>query len=191
MASACAQVHGILWYVSTRRKLSLYLRLTANSITAQGLGLLNCLICVTQTGLSRICRFKSIPWLLQPSAFNDYITRQFRTPDHTHIRLANTGVRRTKWRNVPYLHHYFFYHYLFIYFLADAWAALPCFVEASQPTSFGSRREKGKPADLIPFASPSSLDLSLFFLFFTLFFVSRLWSPKNYLHKFLRFSFSR
>lgn len=43
-------------------------------------------------------------------------------------------------------------------------------MEASQPTSFGSSREKGKPADLIPFASPSSLYLSFFsFSFFTLF----------------------
>lgn len=155
--------------------------------TAQGLGLLKCLIYDTD-GLSRICRFKSLPWLHQPSAFNDYITRQFRTPDHTHIRLANTGVRRTKWRNVPYFYTIYFLS-LSIYFFGRCMSSTSMF-RGGISTHFFRQAvgKKGKPADLIPFASPSSLDLSLFCFSFWLFFsVSRLWSPKNYLHKFLRF----
>lgn len=40
------------------------------------------------------------------------------------------------------------------------------------PLLSAGSREKGKPADLIPFASPSSLDLSLFCFSFLLFFFS-------------------
>ncbi|KAL7964232.1 hypothetical protein HDV63DRAFT_278127 [Trichoderma sp. SZMC 28014] len=60
------------------------------------------------------------------------------------------------------------------------------------PLLSASSREKGKPADLIPFASPSSLDLSLFcFFFFTLFFRFPPLIPQKLLAQVLRFSFCR
>lgn len=138
--------------------------------TAQGLGLLKCLIYDTD-GL-----FTHMPIQVYPMTSSTIrIQRLYYPPisdtrPHAYQaceywRTQDEVTKRALLTPLP-----FFFTIIYLFILADAWATLPCFVEASQPTSFGSSRQKGKPADLIPFASPSSLYLSFFsFSFFTLF----------------------
>lgn len=131
---------------------------------------------MTQTGFSRICRSKSSPMTsstiriqrlyyppisdTRPHAYQ--ACEYWRTQDEVTKRALLTPL--------------LFFLSLFIYFFGRcmsstfhvSWRHL-------NPLLSAAVGKKGKPADLIPFASPNSLDLSFFsYSFFIPFFVSRL-----------------